>query len=361
MRIRSLLLFYLVLGLAYSAFASSSFFIDDESNSAKRTDQKIYSKNPGANALYIQGLEYLSKDPWHGGSLLNAKKALELFREAVKKDPQFALAYIGQADAMDLFSRSVSGSAPQVKVYRQQEAVALKAAELDDNLPQAHDMLAWIYYNNEYDWPKAEREMKRLIELTPDNASAHADYGLMLASLGKFEEAEAQVKLAKTIDEENAAPNRAMSRILLWQQKYDAALEQGLEALKKDNKVLRAHFYLAYVYIGLGQFEKGIEEMKLASFDDADSLAGLAYAYAMAGDKTELQATLERLKHHPSSAPYGLAQVYAALGDKDRAISLLEKAYQERSNRMCLLKVDPALDPLRQDPRFKQLMRKMNF
>jgi tetratricopeptide (TPR) repeat protein len=279
----------------------------------------------------------------------------------VKKDPQFALAYIGQADAIDLLSRSVAGSAPPVKVYRQQEAAALKAAELDDNLPQAHDMLAWLYYDNMYDWPKAEREMKRLIELTPNNVSAHADYGLMLGSLGRFEEAEAQVKFAQTIDEKSAAPNRAMLRLLLWQHKNQAALEQGLEALKKDNKTLRAHFYLAYVYIGLGQFEKGVDEMKLASFDDADSLAGLAYAYAMAGAKTELQDTLEQLKHHPAKAPYGLAQVYAALGDKDRAISLLEKAYEERSNRMCLLKVDPALDPLRQDPRFKQLMRKMNF
>jgi tetratricopeptide (TPR) repeat protein len=178
--------------------------------------------------------------------------------------------------------------------------------------------------------------------------------------MGRFEEAKAQAKLAETLDDKYAPATRALSLILYWEHQNDAAIAKGLEALKKDDN-LRTHFYLGYAYLHKGQFEKGIEEMKRSSFNDADSLAALAYAYAMAGDKTELQDTLERLKHHPSTAPYGLAQVYSALGEKERAISLLETAYQERSNRMNYLKVDPAFDPLRQEPRFKELMRKMNF
>ena len=365
MKTISPLLFCLLLGFSSAYSASQSCGSAPNNDPSKEADQKVYSRNPEANALYIQGLECLSKDPWHGGSLLNARKALKLFQQAAKKDPQFALAYIGQANAIDQLGHTVSGTVAAVKIYRQQEAAALKAVELDDNLLQAHDMLSDIYFQNEYDWAKAVKEQKRVVELAPDDAGAHVGLSAILGALGRFEEAAAQAKLAQTIDEKRAGPNRVMSQILFWQHQNDAALAQALEALNKDkrnnNKYLPGHFYLAYIYIHLGQFDKGIEEMKLASFGDADSLAGLAYAYAMAGNKTELQGTLERLKQHPAHTFYGLAQVYTALGDKDRAISLLEKAYQERSNRMVHLKVDPALDPLRQEPRFKQLMRKMNF
>jgi tetratricopeptide (TPR) repeat protein len=359
----SLLPMCLLLGFSYSASQALGICTPNESNdTSKEADQKVYSKIPEANALYIQGLECLSKsDPWTGGTLQNAKKALKLFRQAVKKDPKFALAYIGQADAIDLLGHSVAGQASPVSVYREQEAAVLKAVELDDSLPQAHDQLASIYYDNEYDWPKAVKEQKRVVELTPNNIQAHTGLGIILASLGRFEEAEEQVKLAAAIDEKSPSPNRAMSRILFWERKDDASLAQGLEGLKKDSKFPPGHFYLAYVFIHLGQFDKGIEQMKLGSFGDADSLAGLAYAYATAGDKAELQDTLEKLKHHPAHAYYGLAQVYMALGDKYHALSLLEKAYAERSNRMNYLKVDPVMDPLRQEPRFKELMRKLNF
>src|ERR1044071_7287472 len=365
MKTISLLLFCLLLGFssAYSASQSPGVAAPNGSNDpSKEVDQKVYSKIPEANALYIQGLGYLSKsDPWTGGKLQNARTALKLFRQAAEKDPQFALAYIGQANAIDELGHSVAGQAAPISVYRQQEAAALKAAELDDSLPQAHDMLASIYYDNEYDWPKAVKEQQRVVELIPNNIPAHTGLSIILGSLGRFEEAEAQAKLAQTIDEKSASPNRALSRILFWEHQDEASIAQGLEGLKKDSKFPPGHFYLAFIYIHQKQFDKGIEQMKLGSFGDADSLAGLAYAYAMAGNKTELQDALERLKHHPGHAFYGLAQVYVALGDKDRALSLLEKAYAERSNRMNYLKVDPTLDPLRQEPRFKQLMRKMNF
>jgi len=345
---------------AHSAPESASFFFRDGSNPSK----EIYSRNPEANALYIQGLEYLGKGrPWAGGSLLNAGKALKLFRQAVQKDPQFALAYLGQADALNLFYFSVSGGIAQAKLYRQQEAAALKAAALDDSLPQVHAMLARIYHESEYDWPKAEKELKRVIELTPNASGPHASYGLFLGTMGRFEEAEAQIKLAQTMNEKSPWANIAMLQVLYWQHKDDAALAQGLEALRKDDN-LPSHFFLGFVYIHMGQFEKGIAEEKLASgIGDAGSLAGLAYAYAMAGHKEELQKTLERFKHHPGGhlVPYRLAAVYVALGDKDRAISLIEKDYRQRNNWLNNLKVDPILDPLRQELRFKQLMRKMNF
>jgi serine/threonine-protein kinase len=343
---------------------TSAFFTLSASNPSKEADGKIYSRNPEANELYIQGLDYLSKGkPWIGGSVENAKKALKLFRQAVQKDPQFALAYIGQANALDACSFSVSGSMAPGDVYRQQEIAALKAVKLDDSLSEAHSMLGSVYFNNMYDWSKAEKEMKRVIELTPNVASAHIWYGLFLGAMARFEEAEAQVKLAQSLDEKSAAPNRAMLQILYWQHKDDAAAAQGMQALSKD-KALATHFFLGLVYIHQGQFQKGIEEEKLATAGgDAGSLSALAYAYAMAGDKAELESTLERFQQHPGHdhVPYRLAAIYVALGDKDRAISLIEKDYQQHSNWSNHLKVDPVMDPLRETPRFKELMRKMKF
>src|SRR5439155_12656584 len=190
------------------------------------------------NALYIEGLDYLSKGKaWAGGSVENAKKALKLFRLAVQKDPQFAQAYIGQADALDAASFSASGSMQPGKVYREQEARALKAMALDDSLSEAHSMLAEIYYDNEYDWPKAEKELKRTLELAPNVSRFHTNYALFLARMGRFEEAEAQAKLAQTLDEKSAGPNRAMMEILYYQHKDDAAIEQGMQALTKDKPI----------------------------------------------------------------------------------------------------------------------------
>jgi tetratricopeptide (TPR) repeat protein len=361
----TLLTFVLLLYVnsAYSAPRPSGLFGGDGSGPSKEGEQKIYSKNSQANALYIQGLDYLSKgDPRVGGSIENAHRALELFREAAAKDPQFALAYIGQADALNWFAFNVAGGVSPVEVYRQQETAALKAAELDDNLVQAHLHLAEIYYDNVYDWAKTEKELKRVIELSPNAVIPICRYGRFLGTMGKFEEAETQVKLAQTIDEKSAVPNRALLRILYWEHKDAAALSQGLEALKKEDD-RPTHYFMGFVYLHQGQFQKGIEELKLGSFGDADSLTALAYAYAKAGDKAELEKTLQEYEHHPARdlAFYGLAQVYVALGDKDRAISLIENDYERHSSRLNWLKVDPTLDPLRGEPRLKELMRKMNF
>jgi Tfp pilus assembly protein PilF len=359
MKSRHLVLFCLLFGLN-----SFSFVAEEGNNASPDAGQKIYSRNPEANTLYIQGLEYLSKGkPWAGGSLLNARKALKLFRQATQKDPQFALAYVSQAETLDIFNFSVPGSVTAEKIYRQEEAAACKAVELDNTSVQAHSMLALIYQAYEYDWVRAEKELKRVIELTPDSTGAHIRYALFLGILGRFEEADAQIQLVLALDKNSAATNRALLQLLFWQRKDDAALSQGLQALQKENN-LPTHFFLGLVYVHKGQFEKGIEELKMATkLGDAGSLAALAYAYAMAGDKTQLKNTLQQFKHHPARnhVPYRLAAVYVALGDNNKAISLIEKDYHQRSNWLDWLKVDPALDPLRQEPRFKQLMRRLNF
>lgn len=361
---------FVVLACALFAFSAghvsppASLSAGDEAGPLKSISQNLYSKNPEANALYIQGLEYLGKGrPWAGGSLLNARKALELFRQAAKKDPQFSLAYLNQAKTLDLFNFSVPGGLVPEQIYRQEEKAARRAVELDDASVDAHAMLALIYQQYEYDWPGAEKEIKRVIELTPGSVASHIRYALFLGLMGRFEEAHAQVELSRALDAKSPMINRTLMQLFFWQHNDDAALAQGLEALQKEDN-LPTHFYFGLVCIHKNDFDGAIKHLKIATkLGDAGSLVALAYAYAMAGDKTRLKSTLEQFNHHPARGhvPYRLAAVYVALGDKEKAIKLIEKDYRQRSNWLDWLKVDPAMDPLRQEPRFIQLMHKLKL
>jgi tetratricopeptide (TPR) repeat protein len=334
-------------------------------NSSDAKAPTVYSQVPQANVLYIQGLDYLSKSNTRreGGSLVNAREAVRLFSQAVKKDPQFALAYLGLADAWDCFGFSIPGSVPAVKLYPHEVAAALRAEKLDDNLPSVHSLLASLYSDNAYDWENAEREYKRVISMT-NSVASHSGYATFLATQGRFEEAITEVKLAEKIDPSSPSANKDMMEIYYWRHQDDQALQQGRELLRKAPQVFYAHFIMGFAYVHKGEFENAIREFKLSTVrGDAGSLSGLGYAYAMSGNKAETQNVLLRLKHHSGAknVPYRRAAIYLALGDRDRAIKLIEKDYRQRSNWLNRLNVDPVMDPLRDDPRFKDLMRKMNF
>ena len=353
----------LLLVIAATQFAPSQSSPAQNPSDAKAAPT-VYFQVPQANALYITGLDYLSKsNTRNGGSLANARQAVRLFNQAVKKDPKFTLAYLGLADAWGNFGFSVPGSVPGVKLYPHQLAAALMAEKLDDNLPRVHSTLASLYFNNGYDWESAEREYKRVISMTNSMAS-HSGYATFLATQGRFEEAIAEVKLAEKIDSSSPATDLALLQIYYWQHQDDQALEQGREVLRKDPQSFIAHFIMGFAYIHEGEFENAIQEFKLSTvMGDAGSLSGLGYAYAMSANKVETQNVLLRLKHHSGAknVPYRLAAIYLALGDRDRAIKLIERDYRQRSNWLNRLNVDPVMDPLRDDPRFKDLMRKMNF
>lgn len=261
-----------------------------QNQSNVKTAPTVYSQVPQANALYIKGLDYLSKsNTWIGGSLANARQAVRLFRQAVKKDPKFTLAYLGLADAWESFGFSVPGSIPGVKLYPRQLAAALKAQELDDNLPRVHSLLASLYFNNAYDWESAEREYKRVIGMTNSLAS-HSGYATFLATQGRFEEAIAEVKLAEKIDPSSPSANVDMMEIYYWRHQDDQALEQGREVLRKAPQIFYAHFIMGFAYIHKGEFENAISEFKSSTvMGDAGSLSGLGYAYAMSGNKAETQ------------------------------------------------------------------------
>jgi Tfp pilus assembly protein PilF len=334
-------------------------------NADAASEQTVYSQNREANALYVEGQKYLRQsNTRNGGTLANAHEAVKRFEQAVKQDPQFTLAYIGVAEAWgNLGGFSVPGVLPTNETYPREKAAALKAAELDPTLPRAHSLLAGIYFNNEYDWTAAEREYKRVIELT-DSAASHCAYGTFLATQGRFDAAIAEVKRCAELGPSSPASNIAMMQIYYWRHQDDQAIEQGTEALRKDTSLFIAHFIMGFVYVHKGQFDVAVREFKSATtWGDAGSLSGVGYGYAMAGNKEETKAVLDRLKQHPGAkvVAYRIAAIYLALGDKERAIRLIEEDYRNHSNWLNRVRVDPVMDPLRNEPRFKVLLRKMKF
>jgi serine/threonine-protein kinase len=268
------------------------------------------------------------------------------------------------ADAWARFSFSVPGSRPNVETYPHEEAAARKAVALDDENPRAHALLADIAFAEAFDWPTAEAEYRRALELAPKVASLHARLAVFLGAMGRFEDGAAEAWKAAALDPSSAAANIAMCQILYWQHRDAEALEQGLETIRKDPQGLTGHYLTGFVYERLGRFEDAIRETKAATVrGDAGSLSMLGYAYAVSGNRAEAERILARLSRHPGAknVPYRRAAIHLALGQKERALELLETDYAQRSNWMNRLKVDPIFDPLRGDPRFKALLAKLKF
>ncbi|HEV3468036.1 MAG TPA: tetratricopeptide repeat protein [Pyrinomonadaceae bacterium] len=326
----------------------------------------VYSQNAEANELFLKAREYLSKsDPrTPGGKLVNAREAIKLYERAVNKDPKFALAYVELSRAWLQLSYSDPDGLSNKEVLPPAKAALLKALAMDNNSAEAHRALAGLYYNIEYDWEKAEREYKLVLHLAPDSAAGHLGYAAYLASMGRFDEALAEAKRADELTPSTAA-DIVLARIYYSMRRYEEAARYCKESLKKGENVL-GHFFLGFVYGAQQKFDEAIAEFKTAAgfSNNGGAWAGLAYGYAVAGNKGEALKILDELKatrKRGRVVPYRLAAVYLALGDKDQALEWLRKDYEERGNWMNQLKVDPVMDPLRSDPRFKELMRRMRF
>ena len=347
----------------------------------------VYSQNPDANELFLKAREYLRKgNPRTGGPLANTREAIRLFEQAVEKDPKFALAYAEMSSAWMQLTYSVPGGVTDREALPHAKAAALKAVALDENLPAAHLALASVHFDFEYDWGKAEREYELVLRLTPNDAvrsrdnlflgfhttsftAAHSSYATYLGAMGRFAEALAEAERAEA-SMPSATTEYTLARIHYWMRHYDEAAEYCRSSLKKEETGI-AHFLLGFVYVAQNKTEEATPELKRSVTmlsNNGGALASLAYAYAMGGKKDEALKIVDELRTRQNRnraefviVPYRLAAVYVALGDKDRAIEWLRKDYERRGRWMNNLKVDPVMDPMRSDPRFQELMRKMNF
>lgn len=357
-------LLYVLLAFAQGAVQSSNPSTNEPKGQA--VAPIVYSHDAEANELFLKAREYYSKsDPRiPGGKLANAREAIKLYEQAVKKDPKFALAYVEISRAWLQLSYSDPDGLSNEEVLPPARAAVRKALVLDKNLAEAHRELASLSYNIDYDWKSAEREYKLVLQLEPDNATAHGNYAAYLGSMGRFDEALKEAKTAEDL-RPSLATDLTLARIHYSMRRYDIAAEYCRKALKRQENVL-GHFFLGFIHVARQEYDEAIKEFKTAAgfSKNGGALAGLAYGYAVAGKKVEALEIIREMKTSPAGGlivPYRLAAVYLALGDKDQAIEWLRRDYAQKGNWMNQLKVDPVMDPLRSDPRFKHLMRQMKF
>jgi serine/threonine protein kinase len=317
---------------------------------------KSYTANPEAYQLYLQGVFWRSKRTEAG-----IRKGIELFRQAIEKDPGYAQAYAG-------LSRGYAGlasaalDAPNAN-YPNAKQAALKALELDDTLAEAHVSLAIVKADYDWDWVGADKEFQRAFQLNPSDVSGHDLYGINLREQGRIEEALAEGKRAVQLDPLSVASNRDLGYEFCEARRYDQAIEQERKTLELDPNYPQAHAVLGRAYLQKSMYDEGIAEFEKEGRNT--DLYNIGRAYAMAGRKAEAQKVLDELSALSKEkyiVPKNVAAIYAALGNKEKAFEWLEKSYQDHSLAVGLsMKSFPGFDPLRSDPRFNDLLRRMNL
>jgi len=324
------------------------------------TDRRV---NPEAYEAYLLGRAYFNKIPsgW--------KRAKDSFEQAIAKDPGYAPAYAGLALVYSRIRGSLTRDPSANRVQARQWAK--KALELDDTLAEAHAALARVA-QNEYDWAGSEREFRRAIELNPGYALARIWYAQYLYATQRFEEAVTQAQVAQQMDPASLFVITRAGAAYFFAGRVDEAMATWQRALELDPTHPDVGLLPGRSYVKLGMNQDAIAVLEKALiFTERDPLVlgALAHAYARAGRRQEalklvgeLKRVDERLEAEGRSIPrFSFIWAYAGLGDKEQAFAWLEKAYQERRDRVFLLNVDPLLDPLRSDLRFQDLVRRVGL
>jgi eukaryotic-like serine/threonine-protein kinase len=321
------------------------------------------SVDPAAYDAFLLGRSYFE---WGAGQRDGFSKAQSLFERAVQQDPNLAIAYVGLADSY-VYMGSQRWVSPQ-EAYAHVRENLRKALELDPTLGEAHSSLGWLSWRYDWDWPTAEKEFRRGLDLNPNYVAGQEQLAWYLAWSGRRDEALAESKSMANLDPASRNRTAVESGVYYHQRDYKALVEASRRFVSVNPDGWPGHYFLAVGYDGLGQELDAVPEYQKAvdlSLGDTDTIAGLAHAYAAMGKRAEAEKILNDLLRQSKTnyvSHYMIATVYAGLGDKDRAFEFLEKAYQEKSPDIpYFLKADLRLDTLRSDPRFQELVRRMNF
>jgi len=312
-----------------------------------------------AHQLYLKGRYF-----WNKRTGDDLKKSIDYFQQAIAVDPNYALAYAGVADAYVWLPGYTAGTPRDC--YPKAKAAATKALQLDDTLAEAHTTLALAIWLYDFDSAQAIREFQRAIELNPNYAIAHQQYGNnTLAALGRFDDAIVEGKRAVELDPLSLVINTDLGSDYYYARRYDEAIAQLRKTLEMDPGFYIAHLVLGQVLDAKGARDAAIVECQKARGlnDDPSVLGVLARAYGLSGNKMEAEKILDQLKKLSQEryvSAYSFALTYLGLGDKEEALRWLEQSYQDHAGSdIGYIRVDPLLDPLRGDPRFEALAEKI--
>src|SRR5713226_4789482 len=321
----------------------------------------------GAHAVNVEAHDDYLKGRffWNQRTPEGLKKAIEYFRQALERDPKYAAAYAGIADAYYLLP-SFTDVAPREAWPKAREA-AQKALELDDTLAEAHTSLASIKCYQDWDWDGAGREFERAIELNPNYANAHLWYGRYLAALARHDKAIAEIKRAQEIDPFSPTISGNLATAYYVARRYDQAIQESQKAIELAPNFPDSHLLLGSAYREKRNYREALAELQEAvklSRDNRRALATLAYTYAVSGKKGEARTILGQLRREAKQhyvSPFHLAAVYVGLGENDHAFEMLRQAYEEHSEFLIFVNVTPIFDRVRSDPRFQDLLRRVGL
>ncbi|MEP7148491.1 MAG: FlgO family outer membrane protein [Acidobacteriota bacterium] len=317
--------------------------------------EKNYTASAEAYQLFLKGRFYAIKR-----TAKDAQKSIDYFQQAVVIDPNYALAYAGLAEAnwfLALYSY------PQVhEAVPKARELALKALELDNSLAEPHSILGVICFNYDRDFACMEREQKLAIERKPNYSEGHRRYGLLLEHLGRFEEARIRFRRALEIDPLSPVTNYEIAHLLFYERKYEESETLSKKNVELDPNFWYAHLQLFYVYRMKRDYVSAVEE--LAKVQDARGEPDAAKLIRDSFAGGDWQGFLRKITDQRSRLklyPYFVAIFFAELGNKDKAFATLNEAIETKDQHTAWMKVDPYMDPLRDDPRFKEVLRRAGF
>lgn len=322
---------------------------------------KRYTENTAAYQLYLKGRYHWNKRTEEG-----INKGIECFQQALKIDPNYALAYAGISDCYAFLGDVGLTAVPSKEAFSKAKQAALRALEIDETLAEAYTSLAHTNMHC-FEWSDAEIGFKRAIELSPNHVTTHEWYAFYLVFNGRVDEAITEVKRALELDPLSLSAHQGVGSIFLLARQYDQAIEQYRNALELDSNYYRAYLWLGWAYEQKGMYEEASRSFLKATMlseDNPDALAALGRAAALSGKRGKALDVLKQLRELSARSyvsPYDMSLLLLSLGEKEQAFEWLEKAYEERAEWMIYLSVDPRFDSLRAEGRFKDLLRRIGF
>ena len=317
-------------------------------------------KKRDAEMLYVKG-----RSAWNKRTTDGINEATRNFEQALELYPNYALAYAGLADCYNMLG-TYGAKAPK-EVFPKAHDAAIKSLAIDNNLAEGHAALAYATFRGDWKWPEAEKEFKQAISLNDNYASVHQWYANYLAAQGRFDEAIKETRRTQEIDKTSLIINAHFGLVYYLAHRFDESIAECKKAIDLDPS-----FFVARRYMGLSYAQKGMYKEAIAEFEKAVSAssgsplmrAEYANTLALSGDTNKAQAELNNLiemSNQKYISAYHIAAIYVGLKDKDHAFEWLEKAFQDRADWMAFLKVDPRFDSLKSDPRFTNLLHRMNL